>query len=813
LIALFSTPARAETDLLDVDLRRIVSRADLAYDAPVSRSEEGMPVGNGRMGSLVWTTPAALRFQINRVDVFAVDSRTRSFPQAHTDYASGCGFVDLHFAGHGGEPFAGKAFAQNLSVYDGLVTAKGDGVGTRVLAWHARDVMAVEVEDGRPEATGVDIDLRMLRYAMQYIGGTGNDWARRREAAIQTNAHTARMRLEVRDGRTVLVQEFREGEYYNASAVAVGVIGRESKATFYNESTVRLSAPPGAGTFTVLIGSASSFDPQQDVAALAVAHVEAAAGKGFDALLADNRAWWADFWSRAFVRLHSDDGEADFVEQNYTYFLYVMASSSRGGDYPARFGGMLWYSNGDMRTWGSKYWWANQSCYYNGLAPANRFELLEPTFSMYSRMYDACATAARQQWGSQGIWIPETTHFSGPDVLPDDIAAEMQDLYLLRKPWARRSERFQRYAETVQSLDSRWNWIAPRGRWENGRWVHEEKEAPPFGHVTHIFGTTAKVAYLYWQKYEYTLDRAWLRDRAYPMLKGTVEFYRNFPNLKKEADGKYHIHHTNSNEPAWGVQDSDEDLWALRGVLPPLIRASEILGADEDLRPAWREFLQNLAPLPTSDDPQAMKADDYAGPRVWVKGLLPAAKPGGMLPDGNTLPAWNFDLCTLECPDAEMMKVANATFDAFTRRSGIGPETRVGTLSRLPIAAAQLGRVAEALHAALLHSAPPAPGGEPVLRVFPAWPREWDATYTLLARGGFLVTASMEKGRIEFVQLKSQAGGECRLRNPWPETSVTVVRGGASEDVTGTLIRLTTAPGEVVTLHPKGAAPAKKKVS
>ena len=29
-------------------------------------------------------------------------------------------------------------------------------------------------------------------------------------------------------------------------------------------------------------------------------------------------------------------------------------------------------------------------------------------------------------------------------------------------------------------------------------------------------------------------------------------------SFRKDADGKYHIHHTNSNEPAWGVRDSDE---------------------------------------------------------------------------------------------------------------------------------------------------------------------------------------------------------------------------------------------------------------
>jgi hypothetical protein len=51
-------------ELLDVDYGVLVSRADLVYDRPVSHSEEGMPLGNGRMGSLVWTAPTALRLQI-----------------------------------------------------------------------------------------------------------------------------------------------------------------------------------------------------------------------------------------------------------------------------------------------------------------------------------------------------------------------------------------------------------------------------------------------------------------------------------------------------------------------------------------------------------------------------------------------------------------------------------------------------------------------------------------------------------------------------------------------------------------------------
>ena len=89
---LAGTAADAASSLLAVDYRRLVSRADLHYDEPVTRSEEGMPVGNGRMGSLVWTTPTALKFQTNRVDVFAENCETNSFPARDSDYGGGiCG--------------------------------------------------------------------------------------------------------------------------------------------------------------------------------------------------------------------------------------------------------------------------------------------------------------------------------------------------------------------------------------------------------------------------------------------------------------------------------------------------------------------------------------------------------------------------------------------------------------------------------------------------------------------------------------------------------------------------------------------------
>src|SRR5580658_1753228 len=121
--------------LLDVDYRKLVSRADLVYDKPVPRSEEGIPIGNGRMGSLVWTTPTQLRFQINRVDVYASNCASNSFFERHTDYCGGCGFVDIDFGSNGEAPFPESGFPQHLSVYDGSLRIEAKGLAARVLAW------------------------------------------------------------------------------------------------------------------------------------------------------------------------------------------------------------------------------------------------------------------------------------------------------------------------------------------------------------------------------------------------------------------------------------------------------------------------------------------------------------------------------------------------------------------------------------------------------------------------------------------------------------------------------------------------------
>jgi hypothetical protein len=788
LVALMFTPATFAAIPAEPALRATISRADLDYTTPASRSEEGMPIGNGRTGSLVWTTPNALHFQINRVDVFAAHAASVSFPQADSDYASGCAWLDINVASGGADVFTGDSFRQHLSVYDGLMTANGQEVSARVHAWPERDVLAVEIDDRRATPETINIDLRMLRFAMQRITGKNFQLSRDHANEVHTAEHTARSQLHIREGRIALTQQFEERGFYDSSAVAVAVVGRPARARYLNETTVQLSAAPGRGKFTILISSAATSDRDQDVAALALAELDAAGGKTFDVLQRDTADWWRDFWTKGYVHLTSTDGQADFVEQNYTYFLYLMGASSRG-KFPPRFGGLLWRTTGDLSRWGSQYWWANTSAYYHNLMPGGRLELMDPMFDLYFNMRESCAIAARQQWGSQGHWIPETVFFDGLEVLPDDIAAELQDLMLVRKPYEQRSAKFQAYAEVRNRHHSRWNFQAD-GKWENGHFVVPTKGQGIFGHCTHILGAGARIADLFWQRYQYTMDERWLRERAYPMIKGMVEFYRHFPNLKKEADGKYHIRNINNGESNWGSADSPYEIASMNLIFPLAIRASEILGVDDDLRPAWAEIMANLV-RPPQEKTQIPGSNSRGGFGAFVYGGEGAIEPVG---------------------SERELKARFLNFNrlaSFIDEAGIGGAQIFRNRLRLregpgAIDAEHIGGLSHGIHQTLLDSAPSGGAeGEPLLRVFHTWPKEWDAEFSLLARGAFVVSATQKAGKIRPVEIVSNAGSACRLKNPWGDGEVTLARDGKkAESLRGTELTFATRKGETIIVAP-----------
>ena len=389
----------------------------------------------------------------------------------------------------------------------------------------------------------------------------------------------------------------------------------------------------------------------------------------------------------------------------------------------------------------------------------------------------------------------------------------MRDLYLARKPWNERSMEFDDYARNKNGLTSRWNY----------RYTPTQKG--PLGWTSHVLSTTAKIANVFCLHYTYWPDEEWLRTTCYPVIRGAAELYRNFPNLYKANDGKYHIRYVNNlEEKPWGRSDTPEELLAMRVMFPIAIRASEILNVDADLRPKWKEVWDNLLPVPVAPEPGEYYdvctpvSDDTAlfnGLKASYTG--PGSRRGG---DGG-----NLGILSREPVIAANLGMGEIIKTVVPGQMHSNPETNAparGGRGQLrnrmmmgegpgAIEFEQLGNASHGLQNALLQSVPPSAEKEPINTVFPAWPKGWDAQFTLAARGAFLISASMQNDQIEFVEILSEKGGQCILQNPWPDGNATVYRNGkAAEGVSGKLLTLSTTFGERVALVPKGKVPAAK---
>lgn len=104
----------------------------------------------------------------------------------------------------------------------------------------------------------------------------------------------------------------------------------------------------------------------------------------------------------------------------------------------------------------------------------------------------------------------------------------------------------------------------------------------PFEH--HITGTVAFA-------YCVTKDKAWLRDRGYPMLKEIAKFW--FSRVEKGDDNKYHINNVvGADEWAENVDDNAFTNGIAITSLHVAIKAAQVLG--EEIDPMWKEVAQNI---------------------------------------------------------------------------------------------------------------------------------------------------------------------------------------------------------------------------
>ncbi|HEX7669184.1 MAG TPA: hypothetical protein VF395_06370, partial [Polyangiaceae bacterium] len=402
--------------IVSVDSQRLVSSADIDYTGTITTSQHGLPIGNGTMDSLVWSSDdgSTLKFQINRVDVYGYNSASTGV-DGNSDYGYGCAYANVNL----GSSVLTSSTNQHLTLYDGKLAIQGTGVAIDVIANMNSDVFVLRINDTRSSPAPISIDLAMLQ-----------------NPDVTNGSHTATTRTTNSGGQIRLQQTFKQPaatgitqfDHYNGSAVVIDAMGRTGTVTNPDNKTLRLTLPAARGTVYVYIGSHASMKSTDDVVAMATDKVNAAKVSGFDGIYAGNQSWWQSFWPKSYIHLPSEPSMLGY-QKKWIYYLYLSALVMRG-DYPAKFSYYIFNTGGLGKTWGSEFWGFNQECLHYSFDAANHGELQQPFFEMDMKNYDNYATAAQQQWGSQGIFIDETESFNGPEKLPSDISNDLKGFML-----------------------------------------------------------------------------------------------------------------------------------------------------------------------------------------------------------------------------------------------------------------------------------------------------------------------------------------------------------------------------------------------
>ena len=222
-------------------------------------------------------------------------------------------------------------------------------------------------------------------------------------------------------------------------------------------------------------------------------------------------------------------------ELYFQYGRYLLIASSRPGNLPANLQGM-WHNNVDG-PWRVDYHNnINLQMNYWPALTANLTECAEPLTDFIRLLEKPGRVTAKAYWGARG-WA------AGISANPFGFTAPLE------------------------STDMSWNYNPVAASWL----------------ATHL-----------WEYYEFTRDKDFLKETAYPLIKGCALFCQDF--LWKKPDGTYTAAPSTSPEHGPIDQGTTFTHAVIREILQQAIQSAKILKKDKKLVPQWQEILDNLVP-------------------------------------------------------------------------------------------------------------------------------------------------------------------------------------------------------------------------
>jgi alpha-L-fucosidase 2 len=534
--------------------REPVNPLTLWYRQPAVNWVEALPVGNGRLGAMVFGGTAHERIQFNEDTIwtgepheYQHEGAAKYLPEIRRLLAEGkqkeaealamsefmsvplrqkayqpCGDLLLDFAGH--EAATGYTRLLDLDSAVAMVRYRiGDTTFTReTFASHPGQIIVVRISADRPGAISFTAKLtsphegnlvRVLGTTGIAIAGGVKDGAIRFDAQLQ--ATTTGGKLTVADGVATIA----------GADSATLVLTAATNFVNYHD----VSGDPAARNSAVLAAVAS-----QSFAQLRVAHV------------ADHQALFRRVYLDLGVssastlpldeRLKATDKTADtsLIPLYYQFGRYLLIASSRPGGQPANLQG-LW--NDSLKpAWDSKYTVnINTEMNYWPAEVANLAECTDPLFGMLDDLVVSGRKTATAQYGARGWVLHHNT-----------------DL---------------------------WRGTAPINNSNHGIW-------PTGG---------AWLSRHLWEHYLFSGDRDFLAMRAYPVMKEAALFFVDYL-VKDPKTGWLISGPSNSPEQGGLVMGPTMDHQIIRALFASTAEAATVLGVDNELAHQLRAMGAQIAP-------------------------------------------------------------------------------------------------------------------------------------------------------------------------------------------------------------------------
>lgn len=736
---------------------------------PADQWKNAFPVGNGRLGAMVFGKTDEERIQINEDTYWTggpystvVEGGAGVLPEirrlifdgqlkkAHVLFGRSLmgypveqmkyqALADLILDFQDPAPAAG--YRHELDLDTAIDTTAYDQGGIRrvreVFATPVDQVLAVRLQAGSPGAISFRAQLRGRRneahsnYATDYfrMDGLGGDGLVLRGKSADYLGIQGKLRYEAR------LKAIAEG-----GEVAV------------DEDTLIVR---NADAVTLLIAASTSFvsykETGSDPGARVAETIMAAAAKSYQDLRSDHVREHRRLFRRASLKLSATtdsplptaerlerfDGTNDpsLAALVFQFGRYLLISSSRPGTQPANLQG-IW--NEDMNpAWDSKYTAnINTEMNYWPAEVGNLAECAEPLFRMIEELTDQGSRVAREHYGARGWVFHQNT-----------------DIWRVAAPMDGPS----------------WGAFTTGGAW---------------------------LAIHLWEHFLFTGDEEFLK-RAYPVLKGSAEFFLDFC-----------VPHPKYGWLVTNPSTSPENFPAVPGILPffdeitgfkttPSItagstidmrildalfesvsRASEILGVDREFRRKTAEARARLAPMRIGrkgnlqewlEDWEETEKSHRHISGLW--GLFPGhevsprltpelAEASRVVLEQRGLPGNGWSSAWKAACWARLGNGAKASENlAFAMRN-----YTTGSLFSICSGAMQVDGsfgMAAAIAEMIVQS------HEEELSLLPALPPQWreGEAAGLRARGGFEVNVRWKDGRVDEASIVSLLGKTCRIRS------------------------------------------------